>query len=91
MEHPFVPPLRLSFKGAVQHVRTFAPLLAVVSETKVRDLYTTLRDMIAQELVPDRPGRIETRLKKRRPKSYGWVQRPRKEYQALLLHGLPLK
>ncbi len=54
-----------------RHVRTFALLLAVVSETKARDLYTTLRDMIAQELVLDRPGRIEPRLKKRRPKSYG--------------------
>ncbi|MEE9133843.1 MAG: IS4 family transposase [Gemmatimonadota bacterium] len=86
-----VPPLRLSFKGAVQHVRTFAPLLAVASATKAASLYATMRDLIAGERLPDRPGRIEPRLKKRRPKSYGWLQKPRKECQALLRQRLPLK
>ncbi len=86
-----VPPMRLSFKGAVQHVRTFAPILAVVSKRKARDLYVALQHLIVGELLPDRPGRIEPRLKKRRPKSYGWLQKPRRECQALLRQGLPLK
>ena len=77
--------------AAVQHVRTFAPLLAVASATKAAELYATMRDLIAGECLPDRPSRIEPRLKKRRPKSYGWMQRPRKEYQALLRQGLPVK
>lgn len=44
-----------------------------------------------------RPGRpstrsyVEPRLKKRRPKSHGWLRRPRWEYQALLRQGLPPK
>jgi hypothetical protein len=86
-----VPPMRLSFKGAVQHIRTFALILALVSKRKARDLYATLQHLIVGELLPDRPGRIEPRLKKRRPKSYGWLQKPRRECQALLRQGLPLK
>jgi hypothetical protein len=32
---------------------------------------------IAERIVAERPGRNEPRKKKRRPKSYGWMQKPR--------------
>ena len=35
---------------------------------------------IAERVVRERPGRNEPRKKKRRPKSYGWLQRPRYSY-----------
>jgi hypothetical protein len=85
------PPLRLSFKGSVQHVRTFAPLLAALSSTARAELYTLLLATLASELVPERPGRIEPRLKKRRPKSYGWLQKPRALCRRLIRLGRKLK
>ena len=35
---------------------------------------------IAERVEPERPGRNEPRKKKRRPKSYGWLQQPRHSY-----------
>jgi hypothetical protein len=39
-----------------------------------------LLERIAERIVIERPGRNEPRKKKRRPKSYGWLQRPRHTY-----------
>ena len=39
-----------------------------------------LLERIAERAVAERPGRNEPRKKKRRPKSYGWLQRPRHSY-----------
>jgi hypothetical protein len=39
-----------------------------------------LLERIAERKVAERPGRNEPRKKKRRPKSYGWLQRPRHAY-----------
>lgn len=86
-----VAPLRLSFKGAVQHVRMFAPFLAALRPPARNDLYLLLLKTLACEVVPDRPGRIEPRLKKRRPKSYGWLQKPRALYRRLIKLGRKLK
>ena len=41
-----------------------------------------LLERIAERAEPERPGRNEPRKKKRRPKSYGWLQRPRHSYFA---------
>jgi hypothetical protein len=86
-----VAPLRLSFKGAVQHVRTFAPMLAALNSAARQELYTLLLTTLARELLPERPDRIEPRLKKRRPKSYGWLQKPRALCRRLLSLGRKLK
>jgi len=85
------PPLRLSFKGATQHIRAFAPLLAAAKPALRQGLYTLLLQTIGRELVPERPGRIDPRLKKRRPKSYGWLQKPRAVYHRLIRLGRKLK
>lgn len=39
-----------------------------------------LFERIAERALAERPGRNEPRKKKRRPKSYGWMQRPRHAY-----------
>lgn len=33
--------------------------------------------VVTDKLLPERPYRYEPRLKKRRPKPYGWMQQPR--------------
>ena len=86
-----VAPLRLSFKGSVQHVRTFAPILAALNSGARKELYDLLLQTLAQEIVPERPGRIEPRLKKRRPKSYGWLQKPRTLCRRLIRLGRTVK
>ena len=84
-------PMRLSFKGALQHIRTFAPFLAATSTRTRAELFTQLLSVLARELVPKRPERVEPRLKKRRPKSYGWLQKPRRLCRRLRSLGRSLK
>lgn len=40
---------------------------------------STLFDLIAQSKVRHRPGRLEPRMRKRRPKPYQWLKKPREE------------
>ena len=70
-------PLRLSFKGTLQHLNTFLPLLAVATPKELKYAYETLLCMVANERLPDRPHRFEPRVVKRRPKSSRWMQEPR--------------
>jgi hypothetical protein len=86
-----VDPTQLSFKGALQHIRAFAPFLAATSAHARADLFALLLSLLANELVPRRPDRVEPRLKKRRPKSYGWLQKPRRLCRRLLTLGRSLK
>jgi hypothetical protein len=90
-QHHHVDPRRLSFKGALQHIRAFAPLLAATSAQARAELFTLLLCLLANELVPRRPERVEPRLKKRRPKAYGWLQKPRRVCKRLLTLGRSLK
>jgi hypothetical protein len=47
------------------------------SRKKQNQLIARLLEIIAQDLVPDRPGRREPRAVKRRPKPYQKLNRPR--------------
>jgi hypothetical protein len=40
---------------------------------------------------PDRPGRVEPRARKRRPKQYDLLNKPREQLRRKLLHGSPRK
>lgn len=86
-----IDPMRLSFKGAMQHIRVFAPFLAARSAPVRAELLNLLLSLLAQEVVPERPDRVEPRRKKRRPKSYGWLQKPRRLCKRLLTLGRKLK
>ena len=70
-------PLRLSFKGTLQHLNTFLPLLATSGPKKRHQHYQMVLLLIAREQLPDRPGRVEPRKVKRRPKCSCWLQEPR--------------
>lgn len=72
-----VDPLRLSLQGTRHHLGNFIPHLASASTQKRDRLYQTLLKTIAHKLVPDRPGRCEPRVRKRRPKPYPLMRKPR--------------
>ena len=78
-----VTPVRLSFQATIQHLLNFSGELAHESEPETRRrIHKELLYSISKERLPNRPGRLEPRLKKRRPKSYGWLKKPRKQMQA---------
>ena len=69
---------RMSFKGTVDAVRQFSLAIAQAHSKKKRhQLQRQLLEVMARDLVPDRPGRSEPRAIKRRPKTYARLNRPR--------------
>ena len=67
---------RLSFKGTVDTLRQWMPLFAPSLFAFKRAREELLR-VIAADSVPQRPNRSEPRARKRRPKSYQLLTRPR--------------
>lgn len=72
-----VDPLRLSFQATIQHLLNFIPQLVQAGQNKRRELINALLALIAGEKLPDRSGRCEPRVRKRRPKAYPLMQEPR--------------
>jgi hypothetical protein len=70
-------PLRLSLQATRQHLDNFIPQLLITSGNKRRRIYRILLAMIVHKPVPERPGRSEPRVRKRRPKAYPLMQQPR--------------
>ena len=80
------PPLRISFKETADTLRQWAPLLAQAARTsdqKLDNMTDVLLSYIAQNVVPHRPNRVEPRARKRRPKNYPLLNKPRSEYQEI--------
>lgn len=73
---------RISFKGAIDATRHFSNALAKARTRKQRRrLEATLLKILAEDQVPDRPGRREPRAVKRRPKPYPLLNKPRRKYR----------
>jgi hypothetical protein len=74
-----VPLGRLSFKGTLDSLHHFADALhaAHAKPTRQRQLFDALLLTIAADQVPLRPNRSEPRAKKRRPKNYHLLTKPR--------------
>jgi len=72
-------PRRLSFAGAQQALTAFAERLLEADAMTADDLYAWLLCTIAAHPVGERPDRIEPRARKRRPKKYPHLHRPRHE------------
>jgi hypothetical protein len=51
-------------------------------------LYQQVLGAIAKDRVADRPVRVEPRVRKRRPKHYGFLRKPRAETKRDLLKGV---
>lgn len=70
---------RISFKGTVDTLRQWADALNTVAKNKreFERLKLQLLALVAEDLVPLRPDRVEPRAKKRRPKGYQLLTSPR--------------
>jgi hypothetical protein len=83
-----VPVRGISFKASVQALRQWEPLLK--SELSTQEYYRLLSllcDSIAASVVNIRPGRREPRCRKRRPKNYQLMTKPRHEMQEIRHRG----
>jgi hypothetical protein len=79
------PQARLSFKGALATIRQWTPALsgAGLDDSRRQVLYGVMLDYIARDLVPLRPNRTEPRARKRRPKGYQLLNKPRKLFREI--------
>ena len=85
-----VEPRTISFKGAIQTLEAFQPVIAMQGECDPafrRQLYRQLLDAIAVHRVANRPDRFEPRRRKRRPKPYDRLMKPRHEAKRDILNG----
>jgi hypothetical protein len=84
-------PRSISFKGTVQTLEAFQPVIALQGEDNAafrRIIYEQVLDAIALHRVADRPDRYEPRLRKRRPKHYAFLRQPRSVLKRKMLNGL---
>ena len=78
------PPLRLSLQGTRHHLNNFIGELLTAASKKRFQIYRTLLKVIAHKPVLERPGRSEARVRKRRPKAYSLMTKPRHELRKQL-------
>lgn len=70
---------RISFKGTIDTVRQWAPVMArpdLSPNDRIR-MTERLLDCLARDPLPNRPNRTEPRARKRRPKNYQLLNQPR--------------
>jgi len=86
-----IDPRSISFKGAIQTLEAFQPVIALQGQHDAAFrslLYQQLLDAIAAHRVADRPDRFEPRRKKRRPKPYDRLMKPRHEAKREIQKGV---
>lgn len=88
-----VPLERISFKGSLDSLRQWSAVIAAAGVTprKQSQLIDQMLACLARDLLPQRPGRSEPRAKKRRPKNYQLLTKPRHEIGNLPRRNRPQK
>jgi hypothetical protein len=84
-------PRSISFKGAIQTLEAFQPVIDMQGDRNAAvrtNLYQQILDAIATHQVADRPDRFEPRLRKRRPKHYAFLRKPRAEIKREMAKGV---
>jgi len=84
-------PRSISFKGALQTLVAFQPMLelaAAAGRGQGLRLYQHLLRAIATHRVAVRPDRFEPRAKKRRRDHYAWLTKPRSEVKRKMAKGV---
>ena len=71
------PSNRISFKGSLDAILRFAAQMQNLALRKTQGLLQRLFEVIGLETVGLRPNRIEPRVRKRRPKPFDLMTRPR--------------
>ena len=72
-------PRQLSFTRAMRTLEAFRPTLAHARSERLPMLYQELLKAVASHEIGNRPGRLEPRQRKRRPKPYALMTKPRNE------------
>jgi len=80
---------RVSFKGSAQALRQWEPHInqKEIDRKEARRLIGLLHDSIAENIIPNRPGRSEPRCVKRRPKPHQLMTVPRHEMKVTIHRG----
>ena len=84
-------PRSLSFKGAIQTLEAFQPVIALQGEYDAAYrlcLYQNLLDAIANHRVADRPDRYEPRAWKGYNKKFAYLRKPRGQLKREMAKGL---
>ena len=84
-------PRTLSFKGAMQTLEAFQPLIAYIGRHSLQRrerLFQELLDAISAHQVANRPDRFEPRKKKRRRMPYDLLMKPRADAKLDILKGV---
>ena len=78
-----VSPFRMSFKGTIATVRQWAPIItaAQILPSRRQQLIDILLAYLARDILPYRPNRSEPRARKRRPKNYQLLTKPRSVFK----------
>jgi len=76
-------PERISFKGTMQTLRQWAPIMALAPDEYSDWLRGAMLNAIARAPVPNRPNRVEPRARKRRPKNYQLLNKPRRQFSEI--------
>ena len=74
---------RISFKGTCQTLREWATVLAIARPRQRDALRAAMLSAIARAPIPARPNRTEPRARKRRPKNYQLLNKPRHEFNEI--------
>ena len=75
---------RLSFKGTLDALRQYSSAIAAARNRKMRQqLWLDLLLNLVRDQVPSRPNRTEPRAKKRRPKPYPLLNKPRRQFKEI--------
>ena len=86
-----IEPRTISFKGALQTLEAFQPLIDFQGDRGAsfrKHLYQQLLDAIMRHRVADRPDRFEPRQKKRRHRKVEWMTKPRWELKRKMARGV---
>jgi hypothetical protein len=86
-----IEPRTVSFKGTIQTLEAFQPLIAMQGDSDGahrQDLYQQLLDAVATHRVADRPDRWDPRQRKRRQKKYDRMMKPRHVLKREMLKGV---
>jgi hypothetical protein len=80
-----VPLEGISFKGTVSVIRNWASYLEnpTISGKRRSKVLATMLSYIANDKVPQRPGRSEPRARKRRPKNFELLSKPRNLFREI--------
>jgi hypothetical protein len=74
---------RISFTGTLVTIRQWAPTIAHAHAERRAALHDHMLHYLADDLVPHRPNRTEPRARKRRPKNYQLLTKPRRLFKEI--------